>query len=476
MSRHFSVVIRCRPSAEEKAWKEEGNSLQLVGEGRRRLSFDRILTEADSHADLYERAVSPVMESALSGRNAFVVVYGLPRSGKTHVVFGSAGPKATPEDRGLVGRCGQQVFRSLSASSVRLGRVSATFCQLFEDGRVADLLDSRGRQLDVVEKRPGAASSVAGLTEHAVGSPSELARLTEKANLLRNASGCVRQPSAGVKRAAASPTPSQPPYKQHCSHAVVTLTVEWMKAKGKREEKAKEGKERNEEVLSSQITIVDLAGHSIALALAGQPCPDGGMEELHQVMSALPPSGTTAVSSLSPHSSLTKLLRQAFGGNCESILIGTVSLCETAVEGTGRCLQLLQGMDKIQNCPCLPSTLPLAETALGRTLQQIEELKKKTCEELGAPWPVRSWEVRGKELVLDGHSYTELSVSCRDLEQKIRRLEIQLVGSSVNKKDKCVEYLHASQSIISVFLSFIPHFICSSLSSPLSLSPTVVRL
>ena len=430
MSQHFRVAIRCRPSVEEKAWKVEGGSLQLVGGDSEIFSFEQVLEEGESHAELYERTVSPLVESALCGQSAFVVVYGLPHSGKTHAVFGSGQARAQQETSGVIVRCGQQVFDALS--SERVSRVSATFCHVFEDGRVADLLDSRRRRLEVVEERSGMAFSVPGLTEHPVSSPLELVRLTEKANLMRNASGCRRRPSAAGSKPA-SPTPLQQPYKEHSSHAVFTLKVERLRGRGEREEK-----EVREEVVTSHVTVVDLAGYSIGLAQAGQPCPDAGVETLHQVMTALPSRGIVAVSSLFLQSSLTKLLKPAFGGNSEALLIGTLSLSEAEVESTRRCLQLLQEAAKIKNyCRPSPSSSSLSDTALGKTLQQIESLKSEVCVKVGMSLPVRSWEAGAASsggLTVNGSTYSELSTSCRELVQKICRLEGQLVRAGGRSK------------------------------------------
>ena len=329
MSRHFRVAIRCCPSEEEKAWKVEGERVQLAaGTGFEPCSFDHVLTEGEGHAELYERAVSPLIASALEGRDVYVMAYGLPRTGKTHAVFGSSGQvRMRREARGIVARIGQQVFDAVSSD--RVCRVSATFCHVFEDGRVADLFDSRRRRLDVVEDRSTKTFSIPALTEHPVSSPLDLTRLAEKANLMRNASGCRKaQAKPAASRTPASPPP--PPYKPHCSHAVISVVVERLKGEG----------EDGEKVARSQITVVELAGHSIGLVQAGQPCPDSGIETLQQILTTLPARGIVAAASLFPQSSLTKLLKPCLGGNSEALLVGTLSLSETAVESTTRCLQV----------------------------------------------------------------------------------------------------------------------------------------
>ena len=342
MSHHFRVGICCCHSEEEKAWKLERDTLQCSTSGES-YSFDHVLTESSGRGKLYERAVSPLIASALErGHDAFVVFYGQPRTGKTHAVFGPSGQaRVQKEAWGIAARIGQQVFDTVSND--RVCRVSATFCHVFEDGRVTDLFDSRRRRLDVVEDRSSTTYSLPSLTEHAVCSPLDLARLTERANLMRNASGSRREKGSATAR----PPSGTQLYKPHCSHAIVSLLVERLKGvggegegEGEGGEGNKEGTEEEETVLRSQITVVDLAGYSIGLVQAGQPCPDSGIDTLHQIMTTLATHGIVAAAGLFPHSSLTKLLKPCLGGNSETLLVGTLSLSEASVDNTKKCLQV----------------------------------------------------------------------------------------------------------------------------------------
>lgn len=323
MNRHFHVAICGYSAEEEKAWRVEGNSLHSSASDES-FTFDHVLTGS---GELYERAVSPLVASALNGHDAFIVAYGQPRTGKTHAVFGPPRQARTPrQEGGIMSRIGQQVFDTVSNDHVC--KVSASFTHVLEDGRVMDLYDSRRRPLDVLEDGSTNNFSVPALTEHPVCSSLDLARLTEKANLIRNASGCRREKPA---------TSSSPWYKPHCSHAIISVGVErLMDVEG---DKGQEGGE-GERFMRSQITVVDLAGYSIGLVQAGQPCPDSGINTLHQIMTTLPSSGIVTATSLFPQSSLTKLLKPSLGGNCMALLVGTLSLSEAFIESSRRCLQV----------------------------------------------------------------------------------------------------------------------------------------
>ena len=346
MNQHFRVAVSCCPSEEEKVWRVEGESLQSPADGET-YSFDHLLRESSGGEELYRIVVSPLVSSALEeGHELFVVCYGLPATGKTRTVFGSPGQLRRAAG-GLLAELGRQIFDSLASDLV--SRVSASFFHVFEDGRVTDLFDSRRRRLEVAEDRSNNSYSLPALSSHQVSSPLELARLTERANIMRNASGGSREQPRSLS--------SLYPYRAHCSHAFVSLTVERVCA-GERERVCAGERERvcagdRERVLKTQITVVDLAGHSIALIQSGHPAPDSGVQTLQQILTTLPSQGIVATSPLFPTSSLTKLLRPSLGGNSETLLLGTVSLSESSRDSSRRCLQVSNThKHKHTNCVC----------------------------------------------------------------------------------------------------------------------------
>ena len=309
-------------------WRVEGDTLESC-DGAGSYSFDAILRESGGGEELQSKTVSPLVSSALGdGHDLFIVAYGLPGTGKTHAVFGPSAQIARlrREARGLVARVGQQIFDLVSRD--RVCRVSASFFHVFEDGRVTDLFDSRRRRLEVAENTPDTSSyTVPSLSVHQVSSSLELARLTERANLMRNASGGRRAPS-----------PNPQSYKSHCSHAFVSLVVERVVGGG--------GEER---VTKSHITVVDLAGHAIELVQAHQPSPDSGIQTLHKIMSILPSQGISAAADQFSRSPLTQLIKPCLGGSSEALLLGTVSLSEGSHEKTKICLKVIRALVELSS-------------------------------------------------------------------------------------------------------------------------------
>ena len=425
-------------------WRLEGQSLQS-SDGEESYSFDAILRESGGGEELYSRVVSPLVFSALNGgHDLFVVAYGLPGTGKSHAVFGPPAQmsRLRREARGIVARLGQQIFDIVSGD--RVCRVSASFFHVFEDGRVTDLFDSRRRRLEVVEDSSDTCSySIPSIAVHQVSSSLELARLTERANLMRNASGGRRDHQ---------PTPQPQSHKSHCSHAFVRLLLE----------RVVDGEKKGEErVMKTQITVVDLAGHSIEQVQANQPSPDGGITTLHQIMTTLPCQGITATAGLFSNSSLTKLLRPCLGGSSETLLLGTLSLSESSREKTKRCLkvgiekfnknnhdslvchgwQVLHEAMEIKNY-CRHSVTPVSGSDLGRTLEKIADMKKEVCGKVGVSEQPQSWrtgrEQDGEYVEINGQRFSQLSSSCAHLLQSLDKLEAQLLykGVSCKKQQK----------------------------------------
>ena len=440
---HFAVAVRCKPSADSKAWRVDGSNLHRVGATaagaaaqeageKAAVGFDHVFTEADGHADVYERAIAPLVEGCLqTGANAGVVMYGLPCAGKTHTAFGTSGQvRVKQEARGVIVRCGQQFLEAMEGEKQRgkLFRLTATFCHVFEDGRVADLLDTKKRDLGVFEDRTTALYSVPNLTETNVSTVMDVVRLVEKGYLMRNATSCLKNTAGGNKLALKAPT-TQPlqQYRQHTSHALFRFNLEQVALHP-----------RGESVQVLKVAIVDLAGQPIEQHHRDAVCSDGGIETLHSILRRLPTEGIVAVANLFSKSNLTKLLKQCFGGNCRTLLLGNVCLTESSASAEDKCLQLLQLARGIRNYS-KPVLIPTDQSALGKLLKEVDALKNLAAEKLGLSAPVESWEVSSEGHVkVNGQLYSlsGLTASCKDLVGKIATLEHGIIegGKPVAKQ------------------------------------------
>lgn len=431
---HFQVAVRCQPSSEEKAWRVQNDCIELprtesdenTDTPRLSFAFDRVLTEEYSHAQFYETVIAPSVQRLIKGgtSNVAILTYGLPCTGKTHTVFGTSGQtRVKPEARGVIMRCGEQLFRELGEATDTTSRVVATFCHLFESeegrkSRVADLFDMKKRDLELTEDTSALQFSIPDLTEQSVTSPQDILGLVEKGYLMRNATGCVKEPVRNLKPAMKNSV-SQPlqQYRPHSSHAIFTLKCERLR-KGQNE------------VLISQIIVVDPAGKGIEQIHSGEiTCSDSGIKVLHSILNALSESSpsTAAVNTLFPQSSLTKLIKPSLGGNCDTILIGNVCLKECAVDLTSKCLQVLSESRKIKNSARVV-TIPLDQSALEKCLQESEKARAEIMQALGIETLGKRIEIIGdKEIKIDDSMYEDVSSSVLSLAKQLITIESQLI-------------------------------------------------
>lgn len=344
MNDHFQVIARCKPSHELSLWSLDPEQATLTAKtGATKYALSRVLGESTTHVDLYQQVIAPKIALLLDGShsNLAVVAYGPSCSGKTHTVFGTAGQtRLKDEARGIIFRCGEQLLRELQQRKCAHS-MTVSFLQVFEDGRVADLFDTKKRNMEIEFDESSLTYSAPSATQQKVSSSQEVLRLVEKGYLIRNATGCVKEP---LKKPASSmrPLPLQQ-YRPHCSHAVFRFNIQFQ-PKGL------------SEVQLLQVCVVDLAGRGID----SQPLfVDTGIEALHSVMATLSESPTTATS-IFAQSNLTKLLKPCFGGNCDTILIANLPLSSPSTEN---CLHLLSQAIKIKNF-AKKTTMPLAQSDL----------------------------------------------------------------------------------------------------------------
>lgn len=395
--------------------------------------FDGVFTEDFSHAQFYEKTIAPSVKRLINRESSCIAIltYGLPCTGKSHTVFGTSGQtRVKPDARGVITRCGEQLFSELSKSPNTSSRVAASFLHVFEseDGknsRVADLFDMKKRDLEIIEESSTLQYSIPTLTEQSVNCPQDILSLVEKGYLMRNATGCVkdmiRKPA--VKFGVA---PSQPlkQYRPHSSNAVFTLTCERLQ-------------DGEDDVTVSRIIVADLAGRAIEEIHSDRPCSDTGIKVLHDILKILADKGSPeTATALYRQSSLTKLLKPCLGSNCDTIVIGAVCLKGSAVNLTRRCLEMLSQARKINSVPPRVLKISLQQTALGRCLEEGERGRKEIAKKLGTDTAVEKVEQIGdREVKIDGSLYEDATASLLNLAKQVVSAESQIVrnGESLQK-------------------------------------------
>jgi len=408
-----NFIVIAKPKNESDSWKIEEQSL-CCNATPDPFQFDAVIQPSADHASFYKEALEDRVLQFIHGYNVTVVAYGGANSGKTHTVVGTAGQtRLKSEARGVIVRAVAQLFDHVHSkeNSDKVFYISASFYHVFDDGRVADLLDTQKRNVDLMGGAAQPADYTADVTKQTISSVEEVISLVERGSLMRNASGCVRnknqqQPSLLKKQ------PLLQAYKAHLSHALFSLSLEQ-----KEQQSAK----------TSKLCIVDLAGHNVA-KFHSENCEDPGIEDLYKLMM------TPSVASTQELSSLGKLLGHAFGGNTISVLICNVNLDDNEV--SIKCLGAAQSMSKKVTNKAVVNKVAVDECKINLFLNEASALKASVAKKCSLEGDVELWSHEDNgQLTINGIVISELSESCQSIIKKVKEIEKQLIkGGELSKK------------------------------------------
>lgn len=119
------------------------------GNGKGEFRYDFVFEGTAKNGDVYEELGAPVVESALAGYNGTVFAYGQTSSGKTHSMLGDE------EDPGVTPRAVAQVMRvAAEAAGGRRYSVRVTYCEIYNEV-IRDLLNPDGGEVRVRENARG---------------------------------------------------------------------------------------------------------------------------------------------------------------------------------------------------------------------------------------------------------------------------------------------------------------------------------
>ena len=408
------ICVIAKPRNNSDEWKIDGCSLSHTNEPES-FVFDVVVQSTADHASFYQETIQDRVSQFLHGCNVTVVGYGAANAGKTHTIIGTAGQtRLKPEARGVIVRAATQLFDYVHSpdSAGKIFHITASFFHVFDDGRVADLLDTQKRNVQINSETDSERTIfTADVSRQSVSCVEDVVSLVERGSLMRNASGCIRnkqQPSL-LKRQAQL-------YKGHLSHAFFCLNVE-----------QKRSQNSDDLAIVSQLQIVDLAGHNIDKYHNGC-CEDAGINMLHELLSM----DLMTVQVSSP--SLCKLLTQSFGGNNFTVFICNVQLDNSDL--ILKCLNTAQMMvNKIVNNPVI-NEVPVGNCKISRFVSEANVFKESVAKKCGVNGNITAWNYSDDgQLNINGISVDELSGSCRSIVQKIKEIETQLVqGGTASKK------------------------------------------
>ena len=392
-------------------WELDKESIRCSTTGES-YALDVLLDDTTNHEMLFEESLSDLLPKLVQGHSITILAYGLPCSGTSYTVFGSAGQsRVSREARGVIARCGDLILSELTQHSQSVSRVTASFCHVFQDGRVADLLDTKKRSLSIVEQENG--YWIEGATEQSVTSLQEVVRVVERGMLMRNATGCVRQ-TAGEKRFSIKQS-----HCAHTSHAVFQYATEHLPSPS------------SEKVVTSTITIVDVAGQSVEAAHSNVTAAtaDSGITALIATLQQLENNNIPAATKYCVSSSLSKLLYASILGSSHMVVFYTLALDSGSAVLTHSCLKMMEQLRPCTANTIGPTLLHRLQTRLGQNIAETKRMRDEVASKNGLDG-VTSWQTIGTAAVrINGKLFTaeQLSPDCRETIRKLKVLEDQLI-------------------------------------------------
>lgn len=311
-------------------------------------TFDHVFGSDLTQGDLYERTAASMLKSFLDGYNCTIIAYGQTGSGKTYTMGTGDIHQSETSSLGLVPRFVNDLFQNLNYpeeqnDSTMTYKIKASFLEIYGED-VYDLLASSSSHLNMarngmpVREDENGKVFVQGQIEQEVHDPESAFEVL--------ATGSANRITASTAMNAGSSR----------SHAVFTLTLE---------QYVKSSEDETVQAMTSKLTFVDLAGSERIkrTGAEGQRMKEGiqinsGLFNLGQVINALADEqklkkGTAQKAAYVPYrnSKLTHLLKDALGGNSQTLFLACISPAESNESETHSTLSYARQARNIQNKP-----------------------------------------------------------------------------------------------------------------------------
>ena len=332
----FNVSIRVRPlfSKEKRAGHKtilktiENKYLLLLNPDRRekeflvtrhdrsqQYAFDNVFGEKSGTYQVYKGTARHLVPSILNGYNATVFAYGATGSGKTHTMLGD------DDDPGVMIYTLRDLFKLAHETSDKYQyRIVISFLEIYNEN-IRDLLVKNSKHLQLRES-PKRGVIVAGIKFQPANSTKEVMQLLYAGN--------KRRTTEATKANAVSSR----------SHAVLQIYVE---RRTKVDNNNKKGASKLQQIRCGKLNLIDLAGSergSVSDA-RGKRLREGA--NINKSLLALANCINALVDGKKfvPYrdSKLTRLLKDALGGNARTVMIANLSPSSYTWEDTHNTLK-----------------------------------------------------------------------------------------------------------------------------------------
>ncbi|KAK7378809.1 hypothetical protein VNO80_04257 [Phaseolus coccineus] len=457
---NVQVLLRCRPFSDEELRsnapqvvtcndynREVAVSQSIAGKHIDRVfTFDKVFGPSARQKDLYEQAVTPIVNEVLEGFNCTIFAYGQTGTGKTYTMEGEckrakSGPNGElPPEAGVIPRSVKQIFDTLEGQNAEYS-VKVTFLELYNE-EITDLLapeeiskvsleEKQKKQLPLMEDGKGGVL-VRGLEEEIVTSASEIFTLLERGSSKRRTAETLLNKQSSR------------------SHSLFSITIHIKESTPEGEELIKCGK----------LNLVDLAG-SENISRSG--AREGRAREAGEINKSLLTLGRV-INALVEHlghipyrdSKLTRLLRDSLGGRTKTCIIATVSPAVHCLEETLSTLDYAHRAKHIKNKPEINQKM-MKSTLIKDLYGEIERLKAEvyaTREKNGVYIPKERFYQEESEKKAMSDQIEQMGVTIETQQKQLEDLQnkyvdqIQQCSNLSNKLDSTEKNLNKSSKLL----------------------------
>eukprot|EP00803_Ostreobium_quekettii_P006941 evm.model.scf_4305.1 EVM.evm.TU.scf_4305.1 scf_4305:629-4013(-) len=331
------------------AWSWEDSEVWATSRRETRYQVDHIYPPESDTATIYRESFFPLISNVVAGFNATLLAYGQTSSGKTFTIQG--GPTGGP---GVIPLAVRDVFAAIAENTNREFLVRVSYMELYNEN-VNDLLEPESKNLPIHESQERGVH-VSGLHEVIVMSAKEVHKWLRFGEKNKHLGGTLMNECSSR------------------SHTVFRMVVE------SRETSAEPGKQIEDAVRVSTLTMVDLAGSerlnktgSEGLRMREGTAINKSLLNLGIVIQQL----ATKASVVSYRDSkLTRILQPSLGGNALTCILCCMTPCTSHLEEGLNTLRFALRAKKVVNNAIVNEVLS-DEALLKRQAKQIEELQRK---------------------------------------------------------------------------------------------------
>ncbi|KAI9137246.1 P-loop containing nucleoside triphosphate hydrolase protein [Paraphysoderma sedebokerense] len=311
--------------------------------------FDQLQHNA-SQETVYEDCAEPIVKGLFDGYNGTIFCYGQTGAGKT---FTMTGATENYKHRGIIPRALSRIFKGIADRPQMATTVKISYLEIYNE-QMIDLLKPNfdgSESMTVIEDKNGS-SYVRGLSTEICNSEEEALNLLFEGETNR---------SIGDHQL--NKTSSR-------SHCILTVYME-----------SRSRDESSERVIYSKLNLVDLAGserlsktNSSGTTLKEAMYINKSLTFLEQVILALADKKRDHI----PYrqSKLTNVLRDALGGNSNTVMIGNIWAEKSHIEETVSTLRFATRMQCVYNAPIVNVQYdPMA--LIKKYEREIKELKQE---------------------------------------------------------------------------------------------------